>query len=173
MREGKLRFRGGRGEAATYEGPDEEDEEAEAAINAEIRQRFGDDDEEDGGNVNSDKQQQQAQHSTANNDDASESVDEEDDERNTSRAKTADRAKLLAAAAAVAKRLGRSAGPTPKVATSTAAAGDSGERKRRTAKTAGDDLIKAAVVEINGRMQCEIQVGTCKNVTLSQPPQSL
>eukprot|EP00879_Flechtneria_rotunda_P019031 GHRR01019981.1.p1 GENE.GHRR01019981.1~~GHRR01019981.1.p1 ORF type:complete len:960 (+),score=400.61 GHRR01019981.1:550-3429(+) len=47
LREGKLRFRGGRGEAATYEEGDEEDAEVAAAIDAQMRQRLGEDDDAD------------------------------------------------------------------------------------------------------------------------------
>lgn len=46
LREGKLRFRGGRGEAATYDGPDDEDAAAAAAAERQARQRDGDDDDD-------------------------------------------------------------------------------------------------------------------------------
>ena len=50
LREGKLRFRGGRGEAATYDAGDDEDEEAAAAARRQAARRgLGDADEEDAG----------------------------------------------------------------------------------------------------------------------------
>lgn len=46
LRDGKLRFRGGRGEAATYDGPDDEDDAAVAAAERELRRRRGEDDDD-------------------------------------------------------------------------------------------------------------------------------
>ncbi|KAI8463429.1 MAG: hypothetical protein J3K34DRAFT_526989 [Monoraphidium minutum] len=49
LREGKLRFRGGRGEAATYDGNDEDDDAAAAEAERELRRRRGDEDDDEEG----------------------------------------------------------------------------------------------------------------------------
>eukprot|EP00882_Tetradesmus_deserticola_P010548 GHRQ01011142.1.p1 GENE.GHRQ01011142.1~~GHRQ01011142.1.p1 ORF type:complete len:512 (+),score=314.67 GHRQ01011142.1:154-1536(+) len=158
LREGKLRFRGGRGEAATYDEGDEDDVELEAAIDAQMNKRLGEAEEasEDGTGsedaADGSKPQPQQGSRAAADDEGSEEPEEEPGQQQE-QAGGSDKAAQLRAAAEAAVAAKRKGGGSAKAA---AAPKARAARASLGAKLVGDDNITC---RIEPELQlCSIQV---------------
>ncbi|KAF8073189.1 rpa1 [Scenedesmus sp. PABB004] len=137
LREGKLRFRGGRGEAATYDDGDEEDADLNAAIDVAMKQRLGEEESEETDDGADGEQQQQEQEQRGGSPDGA-----------APPAGARGQQALAAAAAAAAAKRGGGAAATPAAAKAAA--------RRAGARMVGDETVSCRIDE--ERHRCYIQV---------------